>query len=165
MSLLFVLRDLLLPREKVLEEVPIQQGFHILDFGCGPGSYAIAAARKVGEAGKVFALDIHPLAIEMVQRKAVKKGLTNIETILSDCKTGLPDRSIDVALLYDTFHDLSEPDAVLAELHRVLKQDGALSFNDHHIKEEEKIIASVTRGDLFHLLNKGERVYNFQKAG
>jgi len=44
-----------------------------------------------------------------------------VETILSDRKTGLPDNSIDIILLYDTFHGLSEPNMVLEELCKVLK--------------------------------------------
>ena len=87
-----------------------------------------------------------------------------METICSDCKTGLPDKSIDVALLYDTLHGLSKPNEVLAELHRVLKPNGILSFNDHHLKEDE-IISKVTDKGLFKLSRKGKRVYNFAKVG
>ena len=164
MSFLFKIRDFLLPRGNILAEVGIKPGFNILDYGCGPGSYTIAAAQLVGESGKVYAVDIHPLAIQQVKSRAVKKGLANIETILSDYPTGLPDNSIDVALLYDTFHSLSEPAAVLKELHRVLKPDGILSFNDHHMKEEQGVLTGITGNGLFKLLSKGERVYNFQKV-
>ena len=66
-----------------------------------------------------------------------KNKLTNIETILSDRKTGLPDERIDVASLYDVFHDLTDPKGVLEELHRVLKLDGILSLSDHHLKQDE----------------------------
>lgn len=163
MSLQFKLRDFLLPREKILQEVGIKPGFYILDYGCGPGSYTIPAAQLVGKSGKVYALDIHPLAVQRVQSIVAKRSLTNIETILSDCATGLPDKSIDVVLLYDTFHDLIEPDKVLAELHRVLKPEGILSFNDHHMKEEDEIISKITGKGLFTLLRKGEKVYNFSK--
>jgi ubiquinone/menaquinone biosynthesis C-methylase UbiE len=163
MSLGFKFRDLLLPRGKILKEVGIKPGSYILDYGCGPGSYTIPAAQLAGSAGKVYALDIHPLAVQRVQSAAAKRHLTNIEVILSDCATGLPDASIDVVLLYDTFHNLEEPDEVLAELHRVLKADGILSFNDHHIKEEDEIISRITGNGLFALLRKGEKVYNFSK--
>ena len=154
-----------LPRENVLLEVGIKPGFHILDYGCGPGSHTIVAAKLAGERGKVYALDIHPLAIQMVKNMAAKKKLTNVETILSDCATGLPDQSVDMVLLYDTFHGLSKPDEVLAELHRVLKPDGILSFNDHHLKEENEIISKITGKDLFKLSEKGKTVYNFVKVG
>lgn len=85
-----------------------------------------------------------------------------METIRSDCKTGLPDNSIDVVLLYDTFHALSDHDGVLEELHRVLKHDGILSFSDHHMKENE-IISKITNRGLFKLSGKSKNTYNFLK--
>ena len=135
----------------------------MLDFGCGPGSYAIAAAEKVGRSGKVYALDIHPRAAELVKSAAGKKGLTNIETITSDCATWLEAESIDLVLLYDIFHMLDDPEAVLAELHRVLKPDGRLSFSDHHMKEDE-IIPGLTADGLFKLSKRGRRTYTFVKG-
>ena len=163
MSFAFKIRDLFSPRINVLSEVGIKTGSRVVDYGCGPGSYTVAAAQLAGESGKVYALDIHPLAVQQVQNTASKKRLTNIETILSDCATGLPDESVDAVLLYDTLHDLSESDKVLAELQRVLKPGGILSFNDHHMKEENEIISKVTGGGLFRLLGKGKRVYSFFK--
>ena len=165
MSFWFKIRDFFLPRKNVLAEAGIKPGFSILDYGCGPGSYTIVAAQLVGESGKVYALDIHPLAVQQVKKTAAQKGLTNIKTTLSDCATGLPDESIDVVLLYDTLHDLSKPDEVLTELHRVLKPNGILSFNDHHMKEENEIMSGITGKGLFTLSTKGKKVYNFSKAG
>jgi len=162
MSLSYKFRDLLVPRRNVLKEVGIKPGFAILDYGCGPGGYVGATAALVGESGRIYALDIHPLAIQSVQGIVAKKQLTNVETICSDCKTGLPDSSIDVVLLYDTLHTLSDSNEVLAELHRVLKPNGILSFSDHHMKENE-IIFRVTGKGLFKLLRKGERTYSFVK--
>jgi len=164
MSLGYKFRDLFLPRKNILLEVGIKPGFTVLDYGCGPGGYIIAASELVGKSGKIYALDIHPLATQKVQSIASKKQLTNVETICSDCKTGLPDKSLDVALLYDTLHGLSKPNEVLAELHRILKPNGILSFSDHHLKEDE-IVSKVTDKGLFKLSRKGERVYNFYKVG
>ena len=95
MSFGFVLRDLFSPRRNILNEVGIRPGFYILDYGCGPGSYSIVAAEMVGRTGGVYALDIHPLAVRRVQDVASKKRLTNIETIHSNCATGLPSNSVD----------------------------------------------------------------------
>ena len=122
----------------------------------------MAVAELVGKSGKIYALDIYPLAIQSVQRIASKKQLTNVETILSDCQTGLPDNTLDAVLLYDIFHNLSDPDGVLEELHRVLKPDGILSFSDHHMKEKE-IVAEIIKDQLFRLLRKGQRTYTFLK--
>jgi len=162
MSLTYKFRDFFLPRMNILKEVGIKPGSHVLDYGCGPGSYIIPLAELVGKSGKIYALDIHPLAIQMVQNIASKRQLTHVETISSDCKTGLPDNSVDVVLLYDTFHDLSDPNGVLEELHRVLKPNRIMSFSDHHMKENE-IVSKVTNKGLFRLSRKGKRAYSFSK--
>jgi ubiquinone/menaquinone biosynthesis C-methylase UbiE len=163
MSLGFRFRDFRLRRMEILKEVGIQAGFMVLDFGCGAGSYVAATSRLVGQSGKVYALDIHPLAVRNVANIVSKKGLTNVETVLSDCSTGLPDESIDAVLLYDTFHGLSQPAKVLRELHRVLRPEGILSFSDHHLKEAE-IPARVAEGGLFKLEGKGRRTYRFSRV-
>jgi ubiquinone/menaquinone biosynthesis C-methylase UbiE len=162
MSILFRFRDLLRPRSEVLKEVGIGQGFRVLDYGCGPGAYVAHTAELVGPTGKIYALDIHPFAIQRVTGIARKKGLANVETILSDCRTGVPGDSVDVVLLYDIFHHLSQPDSVLQEIHRVLKPAGILSFSDHHMKRAD-IVSGVTHGQLFSLKAEGRRTYSFSK--
>ena len=164
MSFTYKSRDFFAPRMKILKEAGIEEGFQVLDYGCGPGSYITLLSDLVGPSGKIYALDIHPLAIQTVKRRATIRKLTNVETIKSDCQTGLPDQSVDVALLYDVFHDLDNPKEVLRELHRILKPNGILSFSDHHLKEAE-IISGVTKGDLFKLAHKGQKTYSFQKIG
>jgi len=162
MSVGYKFRNFFLPRKNILKEVGIKPGFQVLDYGCGPGDYIVPLAKLVGESGKVYALDIHPLAIQRVRDIASKKRLGNVETILSDCQTGLPDNTLDAVLLYDAFHHLSDPNGVLKELHRVLKPDGILSFGDHHMEEKE-IVAELTKDQLFKLLKKGQRTYTFLK--
>ena len=160
MSLIFRVRDLLLPRRDVLEEVGIKPGFHVLDYGCGPGGYISALGRLLGTSGRIYALDMHPLAIRAVQKIALREKIENLETIHSDRETGLPDNSLDVVLLYDVFHGLSNPNGVLEEIHRVLKPDGILSLSDHHISKD-RIISRVTETGLFRLSGKGSKTYSF----
>ena len=159
---MYIFRDLFFPRKSIIKEVGIQPGFHILDYGCGPGSYLIPLSELIGKSGKIYALDVHPLAIQRVQNIASRKRLENVEMILSDCRTGLPDHSMDVILLYDIFHDLSDPNRVLKELYRVLKPNGILSLSDHHMKQNE-IISRVTNGGCFKLSKKGKRTFSFSK--
>jgi ubiquinone/menaquinone biosynthesis C-methylase UbiE len=160
MSLTYRLRDFRLPRMNILKEVGIETGSHVLDYGCGPGRYIVPLVRLVGDSGKIYALDMHPLAIEAVRKMTSKKGITNVQTIFSDCKTGLPPNSIDVVLLYDILHDLNNVGDVLTELHRILKPKGILSLSDHHLKEEE-IIPRMNDGGLFKLSAKNQRTYSF----
>jgi len=163
MSFMFTIRDFFRPRDFILNELDFLPGSQVLDFGCGPGTYSILAAQRVGGSGKVYALDIHPLAIKSVQQKATQKGLKNITTIQSDSKTGLPDQSIDIILLYDTFHHLHEPDRILQEFQRILKRNGILSVSDHHLQETE-LVNEISQGGYFALAQKGKWTYQFSKV-
>lgn len=162
MSLMFKIRDFLSPRDTILQEAGIRPGCRVLDYGCGPGAYVPGIAERVGKTGKVYALDLHPLAVERVRALARNRRLENVETICSDRETKLPDGSVDVVLLYDIFHMLSEPDAVLAELHRILRAGGTLSVLDPHISQE-RIVAGITGKQLFELEKQGEKSYRFVK--
>ena len=163
MKLMFKVRDLLGPRLDMLKEAKIECGFTVLDFGCGPGGYIIPLVELVGYFGKIYAIDIHPLAVQEVKGIATRKGIKNIEVIESDCSTGLSDNCVDTVLLYDAFHDLARPDDILSELHRILKPEGTLSFSDHHMKEEQ-VLAQVTGAGMFRFVRKGEKTYTFAKA-
>jgi ubiquinone/menaquinone biosynthesis C-methylase UbiE len=162
MAFSFKIRDFLNPRQDIVKEVGLKPGFHVLDYGCGPGSYVLPVSKAIGSSGKLYALDINPLALEMVRKIAAKKKLKNVATIQSDCDTGLPDEELDVVLLYDVFHGIADQNAVLNELHRVLKPNGVLFFNDHHLKENE-IIYKVTATGLFKLQKKNKHTYAFSK--
>jgi ubiquinone/menaquinone biosynthesis C-methylase UbiE len=149
--------------KKPLERAGIKEGQTILDFGCGPGHYAIAAAKMVGAKGKVYALDIHPLAVRSVEKKAKKEGLTNITTILSDKDTGLPDQSIDVALAYDMIHMVNDKQALARELYRVLKPNGLLSIIVGHIKVKD-VLKILEQDGLFSLRDRNSRLINLNKS-
>lgn len=127
-------RPLAIARE--LEEAGIRPGMTVLDFGCGPGRYTLEAAKLVGKEGMVYGVDVQPLAIKMAERRAIKRGLTNVRTVLSDCATHCASRSVDVVLLYDTLHDVDNQPAVLRELQRVLKPAGRISYKDHTLQGE-----------------------------
>lgn len=148
---------------KPLERAGIKEGQTILDFGCGPGHYTIAAARMVGPKGKVYALDIHPLAVRSVEKKAKKASLTNITTILSDRDTRLPDQSIDIALAYDMIHMVEDKQALARELHRVLKPNGLLSVIVGHIKVKD-VLPILEQDGLFSLRDRHGRLINLNKG-
>jgi len=162
MSFFFNVRDKFHPPIKKIRKANIKQGEIVLDYGCGSGSYTIAAVEKIGPNGKVIAADIHPLALEKVRKKAEKAGSINIETIQTDCATGLDDESIDKVICFDVFHDIPHKNDILKEFHRVLKPNSILSFDDHHMNEDE-IIDLITSKGIFKLAEKKDKQYNFIK--
>lgn len=158
----FVIRDLFRPPARILDSIPLESGSTVVDYGCGSGGHSIAAARSVGSSGKVYALDISPYAIARVKSLASRNHLSNLKAVLTNCETGLPDGSVDVVLLYDTFHDLTDPQGGLKEIRRVLKADVILSFSDHHMQDSD-ILQNITEKDLFCLSNKQDNLYTFTK--
>lgn len=163
MALYLGLRHRLEDVTKPLKKAGIKEGQTILDFGCGPGHYAIAAAKMVGAKGKVYALDIHPLAVQSVEKKAKKEGLTNIVTIISDRDTRLPDQSVDIALAYDMISMVKDKQALAKELHRVLKPNGIFSVLVEHIKVED-VLKILEKNSLFSLRDRHGNLINLKKG-
>ncbi len=117
--------------DEKLRQAGVSPGMSVLDFGCGPGRYTIPTASIVGEEGTVYAVDVHPLALQMVEKAAQREGNTNVRPIRSSCATGLEPETIDIVLLFDTLHDVEDKEAVLAEIRQLLKPNGRLLYKDH----------------------------------
>ncbi len=114
--------------EEEINLAGIEQGFSILDFGCGLGFNTIPAAKAVGKEGRVFALDLSKHAVKTIEKKINKYRLDNVEIIQSDCNTGLEDKSIDLVYLHNTLPIIKEKQKVLHEITRVTKTGGKLSY-------------------------------------
>jgi ubiquinone/menaquinone biosynthesis C-methylase UbiE len=161
MALEFRLRDLLNPPAKTLRNMGLKPGMVVLDFGCGPGGFALAASRIVGPLGRVYALDIHHLALKSVDRAVWKQRINNIHTIHGDCISALVSGSMDIILLFDVLHEISERSATLREIHRLLNPRGVLSVSDHHFQDEFLQDIIVGSG-LFRPTGHLERVFQFE---
>lgn len=161
MSAMFAVRDFFAPRGRILDEIDINEGDVILDFGCGPGGYCIAAADLVGESGRIIALDINPAALEHVRSRAEKQNIDVIETMLPNGGIDLLDTSVNVVFLFDVLHDLKNWAAIVPEIRRVLKPDGVLATHDHHMKDED-IIGAVTESGLFRYEGITKHAFRFR---
>jgi len=144
MILLFRFIDFIYPYiEKRVKKFGIKPGMTIVDYGCGPGRYTTRFAKLVGEKGKVFAIDIHELAIEAVKKKIDEYGFKNIVTVLAKgYDSTLPDNIADIVCAIDMFFIIKNPAEFLAELKRITKSDGILVIDDGHQKR------SVSKTDI-----------------
>jgi ubiquinone/menaquinone biosynthesis C-methylase UbiE len=149
--------------KSVLEGIGVREGYSVLDFGCGPGDYTIAAAEIVGERGEVNALDLYPLALETVEKKAEKRGLKNVSTIFSDLETGLSSNSVDVALLYSVLHKAGDKKALIREMRRILKPGGIVSISGHRMSTGN--LMEMMKRERFSLQDSAGGIMNFEKKG
>jgi len=148
---------------KTLKGARIQSGQKVLEVGCGTGFFTIPAAALVGDEGRVYAIDPHPLAIEQVAKKVRDAGLTNVGLIKADAtKAGLASGSIDLVLLFGVIPSPTLPlDRLLPEMHRLLRPEGALAVWTAFPWWSP---ASLTRSGLFVYAGKERGVHNFRKA-
>jgi len=98
-----------------------------------------------------------------VRHKIKENNLKNVQVLLADAsKTGLPDKSVDVAFLFGVIHALDDVDAVMREMHRVLKAKGILSVQKSWWSEK-RLLDAVTKNNLFSFREKTNRVFKFEK--
>jgi ubiquinone/menaquinone biosynthesis C-methylase UbiE len=148
---------------RTLKGARIQSGQEVLEVGCGTGFFTIPAAELVGDEGRVYAIDPHPLAIEQVARKVRDAGLTNVRLIKADAtEAGLASGSIDLALLFGVIPSPTLPlDRLLPEMHRLLRSEGGLAVWTAFPWWSP---ASLTRGGLFVYVGKESGVHDLRKA-
>ena len=92
-----------------------------------------------------------------------KKRLSNTKTILSDKETGLKDETVDIVLLYDVLQMIRDKEALLRELHRILKAAGRLFVTAEHMEMRE-FTDVFDRAPVFSLVGQVGKLFRFEKA-
>ncbi|MEN9649639.1 MAG: hypothetical protein RL094_606 [Candidatus Parcubacteria bacterium] len=113
---------------KNIAHMYIGEGMHVADFGAGIGHYTLAIAKKVGEYGKVFAIDVQADHLSALKNDAKRKKVHNIELIHSDLEqpngSCLPDALIDRVVIVNMLFQNEHPEQIAKEAKRILKSKG-----------------------------------------
>jgi ubiquinone/menaquinone biosynthesis C-methylase UbiE len=117
--------------ELLMDRAGIRAGMSVLDAGCGPGRLTVPISRRVGEAGRVVALDRQPRMLARLRRRIGEQGLGNIEVMLGGLGEGLlPADRFDVALLVTVLGEIPDKVAALREIRSALHGGGVLSVTE-----------------------------------
>jgi ubiquinone/menaquinone biosynthesis C-methylase UbiE len=143
------------PRRAV-DLIGIKPGMVIADVGAGTGYFTVLLAERVGPAGRVYANDIQPKLLGILQDKIQKHKLANIEVVQGrHDDTRLPEATIELALLVDVYHEFQYPQAMLASIRRSLKPSGVLVLLEYRkedrnlpILEEHKMSIKEARTEV-----------------
>ena len=130
-------RDLISPIDKECDKFAIKKGDIVIDYGCGSGGYTKRVSELIGDKGKVYAVDIHELAIEAVKKKITQYQLKNVEPILVKDIEQIKDNVADIIIAIDMFHMVKDTEPFLRELHRLLKNNGYLFIDMHHMTPDD----------------------------
>lgn len=137
-------------REKVLELAELAPGQSVLDVGCGTGTLLVAAARRVGPAGRVHGVEPSPEMLARARHKARKAALdVQLEEAPAEALP-LPDGSVDVVLCTLVLHHLA-PEArghAIGEMRRVLRPGGRIAVME--IARPSSLVAALTPISLLH---------------
>jgi len=136
-------RDERLQINRVMDILGLETGKSAADIGAGSGWFTVRAAKRVGDGGHVYAVDINPEAVQYITERAQKEQLHNVKAILSKPDDPqLPADSVDAVLLLKTYHEVARPVTLLRNLRAALRPGAKIGIIDRNGNGENHGIGS-----------------------
>jgi ubiquinone/menaquinone biosynthesis C-methylase UbiE len=125
--------------ELVLDALGLRAGETVVDLGAGSGYFTFRMAPKVGNTGRVLAVEIQDEMIATLRQRAAEQKITNVVVVKgSESDPNLPPNAVDVVLMVDVYHELSYPFEVMTKVRQALKPHGRVVFVEYR-KEDPKV--------------------------
>ena len=158
-------RDEKLQPDRIMDILGIKQGSNVADIGAGSGWFTVRAARRVGNGGIVYAVDINRDYLDYIETRSKREGLANIRVILGkEDDPLLPAKSVDAVLLLKTYHEVAQPIRLLKRTREAMRTGALLGIidrngkGDDHGLDKEVVVKEAARAG-FVLVNQ----YDFVK--
>jgi SAM-dependent methyltransferase len=132
-------RDIEEEPDRAIDALGLKKGDTVADIGAGSGYMSVRLARRVGPTGRVYAEDIQPQMIALLQKRLAREKIGNVIPVLGlidDPK--LPAAGVDLELLVDVYHEFSKPQEMLRGLRSALKSGGRIVLLEYR-KEDPTI--------------------------
>ena len=115
------------PKENI-KNLDLKEGSIVVDLGAGSGFYSMEIAKRVGDKGVVYAVDVNKESLVHLASKAKDAGLDNIDVIWADADeiggTQLKDSFVDVVVLSNVLFQSENKENMIKEAGRILKSGG-----------------------------------------
>lgn len=110
--------------DHVVEQMKLKPADVVADIGAGTGYFSFRISRVVKQ-GKVFAVDIQPEMLSVIEKRKEQLKVDNVVALRgSEAEANLPENSVDVALLVDVYHEFSFPREMMLSVVKALKPGG-----------------------------------------
>ena len=120
----------------LLAALALKPGMVVADIGAGTGYLSRRMAPAVMPGGKVWADDVQPEMISLLQADLKRRGLTLVEARLgAEDDVRLPAGSVDLVVMVDVYHELAFPYEVLASVMKSLKPGGRIAFVEYKAED------------------------------
>jgi SAM-dependent methyltransferase len=118
--------------KRVMDILGIAPGRSVADIGAASGFFTVLAARRVGDKGTVYAVDINPEAIQYIDARVKKEDLHNVKTILGKKNDPLLPAPVDAVLLLKTYHEVAQPIVLFRNLRNSLVKEARVGVIDRN---------------------------------
>lgn len=124
--------------DRVMDILGIGEGSDVADIGAGSGWFTVRAARRVGDGGLVYAVEINPDYVKHIEERAVREKLPNVRTVLGkEDDPQLPAESLDAVLLLKTYHEVAQPVPLLRHVRQAMRAGARLGIIDRNGRGED----------------------------
>jgi len=118
--------------DRIVAALELLPGMAVADIGAGSGYYTWRVAERVGLTGTVYAVDVQPEMLKLLDAQMARRRISNVKSVLGTATDPrLPDGSLDVAFMVDVYHEFEFPYEMLAAIVRSLKPGGRLVFVEY----------------------------------
>jgi ubiquinone/menaquinone biosynthesis C-methylase UbiE len=129
---------------KLVNLLKLKPGQSVCDLGAGSGVITLMMAARVGETGKVYAVDIQQEMLDLLADKTNRLGLKQVELVLGTEKDPkLPPESVDLLLMVDVYHEFSFPYEMILEISKAMKPGGRVVFVEYRLEDPKVPIKLV----------------------
>lgn len=121
--------------EHNLNQVQVTEGMRVADLGAGAGFLTLALLRRVGNTGRVYAVDIQEGLLERLRNEALARGFSQSFAIVrGDLEkthgTKLEDTLVDLVVLSNTMFQIEAKETLAQEIFRITKPGGEVLVID-----------------------------------